>query len=311
MIRFLSLCVILALPLSSEILTRTQVGMGTFVTISVSKKDKKYIEDGFSIIKDVELSLSSYNENSPIYRLNRDKKAKLDSYSYEALRLSKEYYKRSDGYFDISVGSITKDLYRFGEDERVPKIEEIQNAFVNFNALRFNEKEAQLDESAKVDLGGMGKGFGVDKVVAYLKQNAVERAVVSLSGDIRCLSSCSIDIQDPFSDGVFASFKTLKSETGISTSGNYNRYVDSTENNHLIDTKRKESQKSFSSITLISTLPNSDLDAYATAASVMPKQKAYRFLDSLGVAYIVIQNDNEFLFSDNLYYYVKDLLIKD
>ncbi|MDQ7069017.1 MAG: FAD:protein FMN transferase [Sulfurimonas sp.] len=59
------------------------------------------------------------------------------------------------------------------------------------------------------------------------------------------------------------------------------------DNNHLINPKTKESQKSFISLTLISTLPNSDIDAYATAASVMPKELAYRFLNSLDVGYII------------------------
>ncbi len=292
-------------------LSRTQISMGTFITVSVEEKDKKYIEDGFRIIKDVENSLSSYKKTTPIFKLNRDKKAKLDSYSYEALRLSQKYYKRSGGYFDITIGSITKDLYRFGEDERAPKMQELQEAFVSFDALSFCKTEARLNKFTKLDLGGMGKGFGVDKVVAYFKKNAVERAVISLSGDIRCLATCSIDIQDPFSDTVFASFQTRKSETGISTSGNYNRYVDSVEYNHLINPKSKLSQKSFSSITLIATLPNSDLDAYATAASVMPIKKAYSFLNSLNLAYIVIQNDKELIFSDNLYYYVKELVFKE
>jgi thiamine biosynthesis lipoprotein len=52
-------------------------------------------------------------------------------------------------------------------------------------------------------------------------------------------------------------------------------------------------------------MPNSHLDAYATAASVMPIQKAYKFLDSIGVGYIVLQSDRELVVSKNISKFIK------
>lgn len=292
MFRLLLLYLSLTLLLSAEMLTRTKILMGTFTTISVDEKDAHFVEHGFKIIKDVELSLSTYNKNSPIFKLNRDKKAKLNNYAYEAFEQSKAYYKRSDGYFDITVGSITKDLYRFGDEERVASIKELEAAEVDLSKVNFSESYVSLEEGVKVDFGGMGKGFGVDKVAAYFRANGI-KAKIAMSGDIRCLDICNIDIQDPFSDGAIASFRTKKEDLGITTSGNYNRYVLSEKNNHLINPKSKKSQTKFVSITLVGELSSSELDAYATASSVMPVKKAYAFLDSLGVDYIVLQSDGE------------------
>ena len=283
--------------------------MGTFITIFLDKDDKKHFNNTFKILKDVELSLSSYNSQTPIYKLNRDKKAKLDAYSYEALRLAKRYYKESDAYFDITVGSITKDIYTFGEDEHIATNTELKESKVDFEALSFTQTSARLQKGVKVDLGGMGKGFGVDKVVEYLRANAVHNAVVSASGDIRCLNRCTLRVQNPFGKEFFGAFKTIDRDMGVSTSVNYNRYVWSTHYNHLIDPKAKSSQTRFISITLISHLPNSDLDAYATAASVMPTQKAYDFLNSKELAYIVIQSDKELKISANINSYIEDLII--
>ena len=273
-------------------LTRTKVIMGTFITISVNAKDSHLVKHGFKIMQDVDTALSSYKKNSPVFKLNRDKKAKIDNYTYEAFKLSQMYYKRSDGYFDITVGSITKDLYRFGEQQRVASSKELKDAKVGFNRVDFTKSDASLEEGVKVDFGGMGKGFGVDKVAGYFRANAIN-ARISASGDIRCLDICSIDIQDPFSDGILLSFRTIKEDLGITTSGNYNRYVVSTKNNHLINPKSKVSQTKFVSITLVGELSSSDLDAYATASSVMSIKKAYVFLDSLGVDYIVLQSDGK------------------
>ncbi len=98
------------------------------------------------------MSLSLYNKNALLYKLNRDKKISLGDYLYEALSLSQKYYKKSDGYFDITVGKITKDLYRFGEDERVPASKELEEAKVDFLGLSFNKYEASLQSEIKIDL---------------------------------------------------------------------------------------------------------------------------------------------------------------
>jgi len=311
MFRILLVLFVLALLLEAKTLSRMQIIMSTFVTISADDSDKDYIEGGFEIMKDVDLSLSSYNPNATIFLLNKNRYAELDNYAYEALSLSKKYYTKSDGYFDITIGSITKGLYRFGEDERLATSRELSDAKVSVSGLSFTESEALLDEGIKVDLGGMGKGFGVDKVADYFRVNGVTNATISASGDIRCLSTCRVEVQNPFGDGYLLSFETIKKDLGITTSGNYNRYIKSPKNNHLINPKDKRSQSNFISISLISDMPSSDLDAYATASSVMPMQKAYEFLKTLGVAYIVMQSDRKLVISKNISKFTKDLLINN
>jgi thiamine biosynthesis lipoprotein len=286
--------------------------MSTFATISADEKNINLISEGFDIMKDIEMSLSSYNPKARVYLLNKNLHVENDGYLFEALSLCKRYYEITDGYFDITVGSITKDLYQFGESVRVPTSLELQDAKVAFAALRFSEKEVFTDNGIKVDLGGMGKGFAVDKVAEYFRSKGATEAVISLSGDIRCLSTCKIDIQNPFiEDEKMVSFESAKNDLGITTSGNYSRYVSSTKNNHLIDPKAKKPQNSFISITLIGELSNSDLDAYATAASVMPAKMAYEFLESLGVGYIIMQSDEEIVISKNIAKYAKNLLFSD
>lgn len=283
--------------------------MGTFVSISTTKGNQQYIQKGFDIISNVEMSLSSYKEKALVYKLNHENKTYLDKYLFEALKLSKEYYQETDGYFNITIGSITKGLYRFGEDERVPNAQELTVANVNFKGLDFNKKMAFLDQNTTIDLGGMGKGFGVDKVIKYFKSKNITQAIIAASGDIRCLGECHMNIQNPYADNYLASFDTLGNETGVSTSGNYNRYVKSVKNNHLINPKSKKSEQNFSSITLISQISSSDLDAYATAISVMPKEKAYSFLASKSIAYIILQSDSRLIVSQNINEFVKELKI--
>ena len=268
---------------------RTQVVMATLVSIQVEEKHELDIENGFNTMKSVDNSLSSFKKNSNISKLNQNKNVRLDALSFEALTLSKKYYEKSDGYFNITIGSITKDLYRFGMDSVIPNKNDLANAKIDFEGLKFNTYEATLSEGIKVDLGGMGKGFAVDKTSEYLISKGIKKAIISASGDIRCFKSCKIDIQDPYSDGIILSFQTRDMNLGITTSGNYNRYVKDKSNNHLINPKTKKSQQNFSSITLVGDMKSSALDAYATAVSVMPKEEAYNFLNSLRVGYIVVE----------------------
>ena len=278
---------------------RIKVLMGTFVSISVEKEHDKLIQPSFALIKQIENSLSTYKKNSPVFQLNKNKHASLDKYSYEALQYALQYYKQTNGYFNIAIGTITKDLYRFGAKERIALKNELERSSTSIHALKFNKDEAFLGDAVKIDLGGMGKGFAVDKVYEFLLQNKVKKAVIALSGDIRCIGRCSIAVNNPL-DVAHPLARFIMHNSAVSTSGNYNRYVKTKKYNHLINPKTKESEQKFISITLVSKLPSVTLDAYATAASVMPVKKAYAFLNSQPLAYIILQSDKKLVISKNI-----------
>lgn len=283
--------------------------MGTYVSITLEKENLSASNLAFDRIRQVEKALSSYDKEAEIYKLNHLNETDISADTYEALSLSKQYYSQTQGYFDITIGSITKGLFHFGGEERIPTQEELLYAKVDFNGLHFTKNKAWIEKGVKVDLGGMGKGFGVDKAVHLLKEQDVTRGLVALSGDIFCLHACKMSIQDPFSSGSLANFTMAQENTAISTSGNYRRYVQSAQYNHLINPKTKSSQKIFASISLISDLyTNSDLDAYATAASVMPRQEAFVFLNAFrGLGYLVVTNDKKIFMNEEFKILTKGL----
>ncbi|MFT7859762.1 MAG: FAD:protein FMN transferase [Sulfurimonas sp.] len=293
--------------LKATSLTREKILMGTFIGMELSTEDIHLSQEAFKTAEDVDKSISTYKPNSTISKLNRYKYVLLDSYSYEVLDISKKVYYQTDGYFDPTVGSITKDLYRFGEGELIPYPTLLKKKLISFTKVKFNKEHAALEQNIKVDFGGIGKGYAVDKMAQSLKKNGVKKFVVWASGDIRCLQMCKIKVNNPFGEISLAEFTTKQGEMAISTSGNYNRYVATVKNNHLIDPKSKKPQKLFSSITLIAPISNALLDAYATAVSVMPKEKAYNFLKEQQIAYIILESDGSLHISKNILDYVKNL----
>jgi thiamine biosynthesis lipoprotein len=285
---------LIPLLLTAEpLIERTQVHMGTFATIALPSSHQNWFEKSFGVIRSVEKALSSYDSEADIARLNRERSATIGPYTYEALSLSRKYFEESEGYFDVTVGSITKKLYRFGEDERLVSDAALQSAMIGLDGLAFDDVHAVLAEGLYVDLGGMGKGYGVDQVAALWRENGVDQGKIALSGDIRCMQRCRLGIQNPFTEAVLMQIVTARPDSGISTSGNYRRYIESKKSSHLIDPKAKASQQGFASVTVAGNHSNSDLDAYATAASVMPVSKAAAFLERTGVDYLLITTEGD------------------
>jgi thiamine biosynthesis lipoprotein len=144
-------------------------------------------------------------------------------------------------------------------------------------------------------------------VAEYFNEQNITKGKVSLSGDIRCINLCELQIQSPFfEDKIILSFKSQIPNLSISTSGSYRRFVKSKKHHHLINPKTKTQADNFVSVTIFKQKDNTNADAIATAAAVMPKQKAIDFLLEQDVGFVLIQK-NKTTISSNLEPFVKSV----
>ena len=288
------------LLLSTELQTRTQALMGTFVHITLPTQYNPQISQSFNLIKEIEHSLSSYGSEALVYRLNLKHQVPYNDYLAEALQDSKKYYQDTHGYFDITIGSISKKLYHFGEENSsVPSQEALQKAKLNIEAIEINATTITTEKEITIDLGGMGKGYAVDKVAEFLEEQNITQGIVALSGDIRCLDVCSFELQSPYSEQSFASLKSKVPNLSISTSGTYRRYVGSQTNHHLINPKTATQGRAFVSVSLFTHANNAKIDAYATAISVMPEDVALAFLKEHNeIGYILIKSNGKIVYGN-------------
>jgi len=245
--KILLLSLLLLDMLSAEaLLSRTRSLMGTYVTITLPQTNNAQISASFDLIQKIEDSLSTYNPNATLSKLNKDHKVSYDPYLSEAINLSKNYYKETNEYFDITIGSISKALYHFGEEKTYsPTQEQLKNAKLNINGIHINKQTITSDEGIVVDLGGMGKGYAVDKVANYLDEQNISKGTIALSGDIQCLDLCEIYLQSPFGENTFAKVSAKKSHLSISTSGTYRRYATKKSEHHLINPKTAAQGRAF------------------------------------------------------------------
>ena len=285
---------------NDELISRTRSLMGTYVTISLPQENNNKISSSFDLIQNIEDSLSTYDPNATLSKLNKDHNVRYDHFLAESIKLSKSYYVETNGYFDITIGSISKKLYHFGEERTYsPSKEELKEAHLNIDGIYIDKQTIKSDKNIIIDLGGMGKGYAVDKVVSYLKEQNISEGIVALSGDIHCLNVCEIYLQSPYSTQTFAKIISKNSNLSISTSGTYRRYATTIEEHHLINPKTALQGRAFVSVSLFTRANNSKIDAYATAVSVMPIDKALAFLKKLDdIGFIIVDSQSKIIYGN-------------
>lgn len=303
---FLSLLMFYPLSAENTLLSRTQVLMGTYCTISLEESRSAEIQKGFELLNTIEKTLSSYQEEALVYRLNQYKHIPFDPMLNKILQLSKTYYRQTGGYFDITIGSITKKLYRFGEEEQIPTEREKAQAATGIEHITIDTDTIRLGEGITVDLGGIGKGFAVDELSRYYASMGITEGEIALSGDIRCLGRCRVEIQDPFAEErTMATLYAKAPNLSVSTSGTYRRFVKEKKEHHLIDPKRKTQGRAFVSVTIVAYDDNTLCDAMATAISVMPLDIALKFVRSQSrFGYLLVASDRKVI-SGNLHPFVE------
>ncbi len=281
---------------------RTQVHMGTLINIRMD--DENLSDKVFDLFSDLDQRLSTYKRDSEISRLNRNGDINVSAVTREVLERSVEMNRLTHGAFDVTIGSLSHGAYHFGGEEKLPTSAEITRAltFVGEDHLKIDHDRVYVTPGTIIDLGGIGKGFAVDKSIELLQQYGVTKAVIAASGDIGCLGECEVKITDPFHPNAFiATVTSSLSRFAISTSGNYERYIRNKEHNHLLDPKTGKSEQRFASVTLMAEGDNTALDALSTAVAVMGEKEGIVLLQSMpDIHYYLVHNNGSVVQSKNL-----------
>lgn len=277
-------------PHNLEPIERVQLQMGTYARVLIYGGNNKDVDAAFSEIKKLDNLLSDYNPKSEISEINNmagEKAVKVNPQVIEVLEIAKNIAFETGGVFDPTIGALTIGVYRFGrESDDEPNIENIDKAksLVNYKDLILDGDNVYLKRKGMmIDLGGIGKGYAVEKAVTVLKERGIKRGVVSLSGDLKVFGNeMEIAIKNPGSPGAIATFTARGDNLAISTSGSYERSVNIQGEvyHHLIVPESGKPGSNFLSLTVVLKGSSTLADAYATALFIMGKDKAIEFLDN-------------------------------
>jgi thiamine biosynthesis lipoprotein len=165
--------------------------MATTFEVIIVYDDDRYARQAaaaaFDEVDRLEGELSRFIENSDITRINNlpaNEPLRLGLDAFECLQLSCRIYAETSGAFDITIGSLLS-LWR-NEDgtPRTPSQEELNLArqHTGTGLLQLDEDEHTvrlLASPVQVDLGGIGKGYAVDRVAELLREWSIDIALIS------------------------------------------------------------------------------------------------------------------------------------
>ena len=260
----------------------------------------------------IEAEYSPYLETSELSRVNREAPKGWIETTPEMIRLldaSERISILSDGAFDITYASVGR-YYDYREGQRPDAaqlqagVEAIDYRYVELdrpgNRVRFAHPGVYMD------LGGIAKGYAVDRCIGLLEAAGVRQAAVAAGGDSRILGDrggqpWTVGVQDPRDSSDMAVLLPLI-DTAVSTSGDYERFFeeDGVRYHHILDPTTGDSARGSWSVTILG--PEATFtDGLSTSVFVLGPDKGLALIDSLpGIDAIVIDAEGKLRYSADL-----------
>ena len=274
---------------------RTNEGLvfGTVYKITYQHNDDLH-EAIKGVLMEVDNSLSPYNKNSIITRINHNEDTTLNTHFTHVFNLAQTVSEQTEGAFDISVAPLVN-AWGFGFKHAIeiaPATIDSLRQFVGYRKIRIeNGKIVKDDPRLMLDCSSIAKGYGVDMVASLLKSKGVKNYMVDIGGEVVLkgknpkMKNWRIGINKPVEDSLSINqeLQTILeiSDIGMATSGNYRKfyYKDGKKYAHTIDPRLGHPvQHNILSATVLAK-DCTTADAYATAFMVMGLEKAKAFCE--------------------------------
>lgn len=255
-------------------------------------------------------SMSIFNPNSLISRINDNGECELDVHLLRNIAVAARVNKLSGGAYDITIKPLT-DAYGFAAKGKIehPNIDSLL-AFVGFEKFRVNGRQVVKEDSRlQFDLNSLAKGYTVDMFAEYMQQIACHDYIIEIGGEIRASGVNAhgkpwrIGVDSPFegnqSPGEYQQTVINISDKAVATSGNYRRYYTDSEGNKITHTISPKTGKSVTSRLLSATVVAPlcvEADAMATMFMAMGDSAAIALAEELkseGVQVYFVLADGE------------------
>ncbi len=290
----------------------TRLAMGTTVTITAlhhgERQAGRAIEAAFAEIERIEAALSIYRDSSEVNRLMRSRSIEAGPDLLTVVRAAQLYHDLSGGAFDITVEPVLEVYDRaFDRRERPPAAAEIDSArsLVGFERLSLSGNTITLAEGTRIDLGGIAKGYIIDRAVETLRRRGIRNGLVNAGGDIRAFGRNNgepwrIALQNPRDPSDYLAVIEV-ADRSVTTSGDYERYFDpDREYHHIIDPRTGRSATALMSVTIIAPRAM-EADALATSVFVLGPRDGLELVERLeGIEALLITREREIILSPGM-----------
>lgn len=321
----LLLCSLLLLGLLQGCGTQKEISKSGFYFDTIIKiqlygtSDETYINECFKLAEKYENLFSNTIEDSDVSRINESagEFVTVDPETIALIETGISYGELSQGKFDITIGNLSE-LWNISEiakntnnsDNKVdasvlPSEEEVLSllSHVDYkNIVIQNDLVKLTDPDAKLDLGGIAKGYIADKMKEYLTEAGITSGFINLGGNVLTLgeksngSGYNIGIQRPFSQTGESIVSVQVKDMSVVSSGVYERYyrIDDTLYHHILDTTTGYPyENELYEVTIISK-SSVDGDALSTTCFALGLEKGMELIESLpDTEAIFITSDEE------------------
>lgn len=316
--QFIFYCLLLAfsLQLNAEWQTEDAAIMGTTIRVEIWHENADVRQQGIdNVLEEMERVnrlMSPYIDDSQLSKINKyahEGPVEVDQDLFELIKKSQEFSQLTKGSFDITYASVGH-LYDYRKEVK-PTEEEIAAAklLIDYRNIVLNEDQKTvsfLKQGVKIDLGGIAKGFAVDRSIQHLRDLGIKHALVSAGGDTRLLGdrhgrAWLVGIRDPENTKEVIVMLPLQDEA-LSTSGDYERFFieDGKKYHHIIHPTTGYSASKVRSASILAS-DSTTTDALSTSIFVMGASQGLELIDSLeGVEGVIVDQDGKLYYSRGL-----------
>jgi thiamine biosynthesis lipoprotein len=311
-----TLLILLAPPVAlAEWIADARPMMGTEVSVYLWSDDPEAgrlaLDEAFAEADRIDRLMSTYKDRSEISKINREAGSAPVAVGDELFSLVQRAIDISiltRGAFDITFDSVGQH-YDFRAQQRPDAATvEAERRFIDYRLVELDKARGTIrfaEEGVRINLGGIAKGYFVERGARILARRGIEHAVVSAGGDSRLLGDRRgrpwlVAIRDPRGEGN--AMHLPLSDEAISTSGDYERYfeVQGVRYHHILEPDSGKPAGGVHSATVIG--PDAVItDALSTSVFVMGVDAGLRLIGSLpDYESVVIDAAGSIFYSDGL-----------
>jgi FAD:protein FMN transferase len=283
---------------SDSLVRRSLPVMGTVAEIAVVHRDARYaqgaIDAAFAELREVERTMTRFRADSDVGRANRSAAAGpvvVGTGTAVVLREALRWAEASEGRFDPTLGRAVE-LWNVGGRAAPPAAAEAgafarRRMYRELGVERRNGQETVSfgDAALALDLGGIGKGYGVDRAVAALREWGIAHALVNAGGDLYALGRSpggdpwQVGVRSPADPSGLAATLSVE-DRAVATSGDYEQYFEhgGRRYHHLLDPATGAPRESGVHSVTVAASTCTAADAGATAVFGCSRQEGNRIL---------------------------------
>ena len=304
-----------------RLVERTAAAMGSDLNLTAPAADESSANAAFdAVVREfdrLDALMSVWRPDSDVLRINEGagtRAVRVSPEVREALHVARQVSEWTGGKFDVTFGPLA-DLWKFdhqNEDHTVPSADAIRARLplIDYRQLEIDDRAGTVflrRQGMKVHLGGIGKGYAVERAAAILRRAGLTDFLIQAGGDVYAAGRKDgrpwrLGINDPRGpDG--RSFATVDLTDGtFSTSGDYARSFikDGVRFHHIIDPFTGQPARGCRSVTIVADSPTL-ADGLSTGVFLLGPEAGMALIERLPhVEAVIVSSANEVLISSGL-----------